>query len=86
METKPQVKIFYTPNCPYCHMAMDYFDENNIEYLSIDLTKNPEKAQEMMQASGQTGVPVIIINKNGQEKVIVGFNQNEINTALELKK
>ena len=82
---KQEITIFYTPNCPYCHMAMDYLDEKNIEYISYDLSKNPEKAQEMMQASGQTGVPVIIIKKDGEEKVVTGFNKSEINLILDLK-
>ncbi|MDD3774099.1 MAG: glutaredoxin domain-containing protein [Patescibacteria group bacterium] len=80
-----QITIFHTPSCPYCHMAMDYFDAKNIEYTAWDLSKNPEKAQEMMEKSNQSGVPVIIINKNGEEKIIIGFNQLEINEILDLK-
>lgn len=85
MNKNLQITVFYTPTCPYCHMIMDYFDEKNIEYVAWDLTKNPEKAQEMMQASGQTGVPVTIIKNNDKEKIIIGFNQEELNKALNFK-
>jgi len=82
-----KVTIFHTPTCPYCHMAIDYFDTNNIDYESVDLVKNPERAQEMMQKSGQTGVPVIIIKKDddGKEEVIIGFDQEKIDNSLGIK-
>jgi len=42
---------------------------------------NHEAAHEMIQKSGQTGVPVIEING----KIIVGFNKPAIMKELDLK-
>ena len=73
-----EVRIYSTPTCPYCKMAKEYFQSKGIEYEEIDVS-DPEKAKEMMQKSGQMGVPQIEING----KIIVGFNQAAIDEALQ---
>lgn len=77
---KPQVIVYSTPTCPYCHSAKNYFKENKIKYKDIDVSKNKKAAEEMIEKSGQMGVPVIIIG----EKVIVGFDLPAIKKALQL--
>ncbi len=72
------VKVYSTPTCPYCRMAKNYFHSKKIDFVDIDVSQNSEKAQEMMDLSGQMGVPVIVIG----EDVIVGFNQAEIEKKL----
>lgn len=73
-----QVKIYSTATCPYCIMAKKYFKEKNIEFDNFDVGENQNKAKEMIEKSGQMGVPVIEING----KIIIGFNQEEIEEAL----
>lgn len=80
-----KIEIYKTPTCPYCSMAEEYFQSINLPYVAYDLTQQPEKAQEMMQKSGQTGVPVIVLTKDGEEKVVIGFNKPEINSFLGIK-
>ena len=72
-----EVKIYTTQTCPYCTMAKDYLKSKGVEFEEIDVS-DQEKAQEMMQKSGQMGVPQIEING----KIIVGFNQAAIDEAL----
>jgi len=72
------VIIYTTPTCPYCEMAKQFFRENNIEYKEIDVSKDSEAAREMIEKSGQMGVPVIEID----DKIIVGFNKPAIKEAL----
>ena len=76
------VKVYSTPACPYCRMAEKYLEENNIKYEHIDVSSNQVKADEMINKSGQMGVPVIDIDG----KIIIGFNKPEIEKALGLKK
>ncbi|MEM5793956.1 MAG: Uxx-star family glutaredoxin-like (seleno)protein [Candidatus Aenigmatarchaeota archaeon] len=76
-----KVKIYTTPTCPYCEMAKTFFRENNIEYEEIDVSSDREAAIEMIEKSGQMGVPVIEID----DKIIVGFDVNAIKKALELE-
>ncbi len=82
MGKKVKITIYKTPTCPYCLMAEQYFDSLGLPYTSYDVTQDPAKGQEMIAKSGQTGVPVIVIEKNGEEKVFVGFDQAGINEFL----
>ena len=72
------VTIYSTPTCGYCNMAKDYFKKNNINYQDYNVASDVRKAEEMVQKSGQMGVPVIDING----KIIIGFNQPEIERAI----
>lgn len=77
MEQKT-VKIYTTSSCVYCRGAKEYFKEKGVGYEEINLSERPDKIQEMVQMSGQMGVPVILIDG----KAIVGFDRNAINEAL----
>jgi len=74
------VTIYSTPTCHFCHMAKEFFKEKNIAYTEYDVAGDVEKRKEMMEKSGQMGVPVIIIG----EDIIVGFNKPEISKLLGL--
>ena len=75
-----QVKIYSTLSCPYCHMVKDYLTEKKVEFVDYNVGVDQEKAQEMVQKSGQMGVPVVDID--GQ--IVVGFNRPEIDRLLGL--
>lgn len=72
------ITIYSTPSCPYCLLAKRYFDEKKLPYIEHNVAENQEKAQEMIKISGQMGVPVVKIN----DKIIIGFNQAEIEEVL----
>ena len=76
-----KVTIYSTPTCHYCNMAKDYFAENNVSYDAFDVSIDAEKRKEMMEKSGQLGVPVIVID----DKIIIGFNKPKIAELLEIK-
>lgn len=76
-----KVKVYSTQACPYCHMAKDFLKQNNIEFEDIDVSRDQKAAQEMIEKSGQMGVPVIEIDG----KIIIGFNVPEIKKALNLE-
>jgi glutaredoxin-like YruB-family protein len=73
-----RVIVYSTPTCPYCIRAKQFLKENNIAFEDIDITHNQAKADEMIQKSGQMGVPVIDIDGN----TIVGFDKRAIAEAL----
>lgn len=62
-------------------MAKDFLTENKIPFEDFNVAENLEKRKEMMERSGQMGVPVIIIN----DKLIVGFNKPKIAELLGIK-
>lgn len=75
-----RVKIYTTSTCPYCTMAKDFLKKNNIEFEAVDVGLDQEGRQEMMERSGQMGVPVLDIDGN----IIVGFDKKAITEALGL--
>ena len=74
-----KVVIYSTPTCPYCKRAKDYLSRKGIPYTDINVAEDREKAKEMIQKSGQMGVPVISIDDN---EVVVGFNQSLLDKLL----
>ena len=74
-----KVVIYSTPTCPDCKRAKDYLSRKGIPYTDINVAEDREKAKEMIQKSGQMGVPVIIIDDN---EVVVGFNQSLLDKLL----
>ena len=76
-----KVTIYSTSTCHFCSMAKDYFNQNNVKYESFDVASDIEKRKEMMQKSGQLGVPVITIDSN----VVVGFDRHRLAQLLEIK-
>lgn len=73
-----KVVIYSTPTCPYCKRAKDYFTRKGLKYTDFNVAQDKAKAQEMIQKSGQMGVPVIIVDN----EVVVGFNQGLIDRLL----
>jgi glutaredoxin len=59
-------------------MAKDFLKKNNIEFEDLDVGLNQIARQEMIDKSGQMGVPVIDIDG----EIIVGFDQPVIKKVL----
>jgi len=74
-----EVKIYSTPTCHFCHLAKEYFTENKIEYTEYDVAADAEKRTEMMEKTGQMGVPVIDI----AGETVIGFNEAKIKELLD---
>lgn len=68
------ITIYSTPTCHFCHMAKDFLTEHNVPFTDIDVSADPEKRAEMIEKSGQMGVPVITID----DEMIVGFDRNRL--------
>ena len=76
-----KVTIYSTPTCHFCHMAKDFFISKGVVFEDIDVSSNLEKRKEMIDKSGQMGVPVITID----DQLIVGFNKPKIMELLNIK-
>ena len=72
------VTIYSTPSCHFCHMAKEYFKANNVAYTEHDVAADMDKRKEMVDKSGQMGVPVIQIDN----ELIIGFNKPMISKLL----
>jgi glutaredoxin 3 len=80
MADQKKVSIYTTPTCPYCKQVKAYFKEKSVEYEELDVAADSAKAQEMIDKSGQMGVPVVLIG----DEVIVGFDKEKIDKELGL--
>lgn len=65
------IKVYSTPECPWCEAVKDFLSSHNISFEEIDVSVDEKAAQEIVKKSGQTGVPVIEIDG----KIISGFNK-----------
>jgi len=74
----PKITIYTTPTCVYCKMAKAFFKENNVAYEEKDVAVDAKAREEMMQKSGQLGVPVIDIDG----EIIIGFNKEKLSELL----
>jgi glutaredoxin-like YruB-family protein len=83
MEQKkqPKVIIFTTPTCRFCNAAKRYFREKKIKFTDVDVSRDQRAARDMQRRTGQTGVPVILINN----RPIVGFDKPKINRMLGIR-
>ncbi|MFA6353472.1 MAG: glutaredoxin domain-containing protein [Candidatus Paceibacterota bacterium] len=75
-----KVTIYSTPSCHFCHLAKDFFTANGIVYTEYNVASDLEKRKEMIEKSGQMGVPVIIIG----DEITVGFDKPKIAKLLGL--
>ena len=72
------ITIYTTPTCGYCHLAKEFLNSRQVPFTEKDVTQDRAAVQEMVEKSGQMGVPVIDID--GQ--VIVGFDQVRLIQAI----
>jgi glutaredoxin 3 len=72
------VEIYSTPTCTFCNMAKDFFKANDVAYAEYNVAEDIEKRKEMVERSGQMGVPVIFIG----DDMVIGFDEAEIKSLL----
>ncbi|MEX0930986.1 MAG: glutaredoxin family protein [Candidatus Paceibacterota bacterium] len=72
------VTLYSTPTCHFCHAAREFFNENKVAFTDIDVAADAEKRKEMMEMTGQMGVPVIRIG----DDVVVGFDEAKVKELL----
>ena len=80
-QVSAKVLVFTTPTCSYCNLVKRYFKERKISFREIDISKNESAAKDILKRTGQSAVPVILINN----RPVIGFDKNKINKMLGLK-
>lgn len=78
--SQPTVTIYTTPSCHFCHAAKEFFTANNVQFTDHDVAADIEKRKEMIEKSGQMGVPVIFVGDN----MVVGFDEPHLRELLAL--
>ncbi|MGQ9475484.1 MAG: glutaredoxin family protein [Actinomycetota bacterium] len=73
-----EVKLYSTPTCPYCRMAKDFLEKEGVPFTVVDVSEDERAAQEMVDKSGQMGVPVMEVGNT----IVVGFDRGAYRKAL----
>jgi len=76
------IKVYSTKFCPYCVSLKQFLKQNDIQFEDIDVTEDPKIQEEMIEKSGQMGVPVVDVNG----EIVVGFNRDRLIQLLDIKK
>ncbi|OIP78521.1 MAG: NrdH-redoxin [Candidatus Portnoybacteria bacterium CG_4_8_14_3_um_filter_44_10] len=75
------IKVYSTPTCPYCVTLKNFLKERGFEFEDIDVSQSQKLLDEMVEKSGQMGVPVVDING----EIIIGFDREKIVKLLDIK-
>ena len=78
MANNATVTIYSTPTCHFCHAAKDFFTENGVTFTDHNVGTDLEARKQMIEKSGQMGVPVIFVN----DELIVGFDEPKLRELL----
>lgn len=73
-----KVQIYTSPTCHFCHLAKDFLSTKGVVFEEYDVLTNIDKRQEMIEKSGQMGVPVIMVD----DQIMVGFDEQELSKLL----
>ena len=75
---KEDIQVFTTPTCPYCTKVKQWLDDNGYDYEEHDVSEDKDKAREMIEKTGQRGVPQVFID----DEAIIGFQPEKIEQAI----
>lgn len=71
-----RVRLFIKPYCGWCHKAMRWLDEREIDYERVDVTADESAFDEMIQLSGQELAPVIEVDG----EILADFGPEQLET------
>ncbi len=72
------VTIYSTDTCGYCKMAKEFLASKGVPYTEYNVGTDLEKRKEMIEKSGQMGVPVIFVD----QEILVGFDKPHLSKLL----
>lgn len=79
-----KVTIYSTATCGFCKMLKSYLSDKGVSYDVKMADEDQAIAKELYEKSGQLGVPFTIIEEDGKEELILGFDRPKIDAALAL--
>jgi glutaredoxin 3 len=83
MPDQPNSVVIYSASwCAFCHMAKQYLTGLKVPFKEVDVEHDQHAATELVQKTGQAGIPVIEIG----EETIIGFDRPRIDSALRANK
>ena len=68
------IKIYSTPWCHFCQLTKEFLTEKGIPFTNYDVSTDEARRNEMIEMTGQMGVPVIVIDGD----IMIGFDKNKL--------
>jgi glutaredoxin 3 len=59
----PNITIYTTPSCPYCHRAKGLLKRKNANFNEVDVSDFAKRETMMQRANGRQTVPQIFIGE-----------------------
>jgi glutaredoxin 3 len=69
-----KIRLFIKPYCGWCHKALRWLDDHDVEYEKIDVIADDDAFDEMVKISGQTLAPVIDVDG----KILADFGPDQL--------
>ena len=76
-----EVKVYTTSTCGWCVKVKDFLKEHEIKFKEVNVGEDAKAAEQMVEKTGQQGVPVIEID----DQFVVGYNVPELKRLLKIK-
>ncbi len=62
----PNITIYTSPTCGYCHQAKQLLTSEGVGYKEIDVLEDPEAREAIVEKTGHMTLPIIM---NGEELI-----------------
>ena len=59
---RPQITLYTTEPCARCHKAKMMLEAHRLEYLEVNLAKDPRGRRELVELTGHMTFPQIVID------------------------
>ena len=76
------ITVYSTTTCPFCKLEKEWLAEKGVAFTSKVVDEHPGLAEELISRTNQLSVPVTIIEKEGKETVVVGFDKKRLAEAI----
>jgi len=73
-----QITVYTTPTCTWCTAVKQYLDDKGFSYDEVDVSADVQRARELVERTGQYGVPVIDVDG----EFVVGFDRARLEALL----
>lgn len=56
------LKLYHTETCRYCHVVMDFIEENDLDVELVDATYDVQGKRDIINKGGKMQVPMLLID------------------------
>lgn len=76
-----KVTVYSAPWCPWCNRTKEWLKEHNVKFTEKNVDKDQKAAEEMIEISGQNGIPVTDVDG----EIVVGYDVAKLKQLLKIK-